>query len=228
MVFAAASLQDVLPATQPEPARLRFNFAGTQQLRTQLENGAYADVFASADRRHMEALSRQGLVEAPELFACNRLVVVVPATNPAQINGLGDLVKARRLVLAAPEVPAGRYAEEAIDCAARLFGPGFPAEVRKRIVSRELNVRQALGKVALGEADAAIVYRTDAQAAKDAVRAFALSTECDVLSEYPIAVVAASRHKDRARAFIAGLSSAKGRAALEAAGFTRCDEATAR
>src|SRR5512140_81534 len=172
VVFAASSLREAFGDVgaelrqQSAQADVQFNFAGTQDLATQLRHGARADVFASADERQLEQLVREGLVEPPRVFACNALVVIAPAQNPAQLHSLEDLPKARRLIIAAPEVPAGRYAEEVIARAQAVYGAAWGDAVRARLVSRELNVRQVLSKVALGEADAGLVYRTDAEATR--------------------------------------------------------------
>lgn len=224
-VFAAASLRDVFGAlgTTFEHAhpgvKVRFNFAGSQELRTQLEHGAPADVMASADTRHMDAALAGGLVETPRLFATNAPVIVVPADNPARVHALSDLATVRRLVLGAPEVPIGGYTLQIFERAGARFGSDFPARVQARVVSRELNVRQVLTKVMLGEADAGIVYRTDARSAGDRVRTVEIPPELNVLAEYPLAVVARTPHPELARAWQALVTGAEGQAALGRAGF---------
>src|SRR5215813_2573391 len=145
-VFAAASLRDVfgtLGATfekQHPGLRLRFNFGGSQDLRTQLEHGALADVFASADRKQMELALARGLVDPPSIFATNTPVIAVPAGNPAKIRGLADLASVGRLVIGAPEVPIGAYTLQILDRARTAAGADFPDRVQARVVSRELNV----------------------------------------------------------------------------------------
>ena len=224
-VFAAASLRDVFGAlgTRFERAhpgvKVRFNFAGSQELRTQLEHGAPADVFASADTRHMEAARAGNLVEAPRLFATNAPVVVVPADNPARVHALPDLAMVERLVLGTPEVPIGAYTLQILERAGARLGAQFPARVQARVVSRELNVRQVLTKVVLGEADAGIVYRTDARSAGDRVRTVEIPPEVNVLAEYPLAVLARAPHPELARAWVALVTGAEGQAALSNAGF---------
>jgi molybdate transport system substrate-binding protein len=189
---------------------VRLQFAGSQELRAQVEHGQPADVIATADQRHMDALAAQRLVAAPALFARNELVIAVPQGNPARIGSLSDLARATRVVLAATEVPAGRYAEQALEKA------GVRQAVLPRVVSRELNVRQVAAKVALGEADAAIVYRTDATSRVEMV---AIPPELNVSAEYPIAPLLQAPHPELARSFVAFVLSAEGQSILRAAGF---------
>lgn len=215
-IFAASSLHEAFVALgkafqQQHPgAEVEFNFAGSQELRVQLENGARADVFASADARHMEALQQQGLVSEPKVFARNELVLITPAANPARIHALADLPKARRIVLGAAAVPVGGYSEQLLGAQ----GEAFRAAVLARVVSRELNVRQVLAKVALGEADAGIVYRTDAATAKDRVQSVELPGA--PVAEYPIAALGAS---PLGREFVELVLSQRGRDILRHYGF---------
>ncbi len=183
-----------------------LNFAGSQALRLQIEGGAPADVFASADVEHMQALA--SMVEPPGVFARNALVLVVPKGNPAGLRSLADLPRATRVVLAAPEVPAGRYARRALDAA------GLRAAVEPKVVSHELNVRLVLNRVAMGEADAGIVYRTDALAAADRVDVLPIEAERGV---YPIAVL--KGRGEAARAFVDLVRGDVGRRVLGARGF---------
>ena len=227
-VFEAASLKDVF-------ARLarRFeadnggvevvaNAAGSQELRAQLEHGAQADVFASADRKHMDALAAQGLVVAPTLFACNEPVVIVRAGLAHGLAAFADLPRAERLVVGAPEVPIGAYTLRILDKAAAKLGADFRARVEARIVSRELNVRQVLAKVALGEADAGVVYRSDALTARDKVQIVEIPPDLNVTAEYPIAALKAAPHAALARRFIDLVRSPVGVGALREAGFVPC------
>jgi len=224
-VFAAASLRDVfgtLGSTferENPGSKVQFNFAGSQELRTQLEHGAPADVFVSADMKHMDAARKGGLVDAPKLFATNAPVIVVPADNPGKVASLKDLATVKRLVIGTPEVPVGTYTLQILDKAKSKYGPDFPAQVQARVVSRELNVRQVLTKVSLGEADAGIVYRTDARSAGDKVRVVEIPAELNVLADYPIATVTKAPHADLARAWVALVTGPTGQAALKDAGF---------
>jgi molybdate transport system substrate-binding protein len=225
VVFAAASLKEAFEALAPpfEEAhpgtRVRFSFAGSQELRTQLEQGAGADVFAAADLAHMAALEKEGLVTAPRTFARNEPVIVVPRGNPAGIRSLLDLPKSRRVVVGAPEVPIGRYTARIFEAAGRKHGAALRARLEGSIASRELNVRQVLAKVALGEADAGIVYRTDALAAKDRVEVVVVPADLNVVAEYPIATLTASRQAALARGFVDLVLSGEGQRRLRAAGF---------
>src|SRR5690606_12049930 len=135
---------------------IRLNFAGSQTLRLQLEQGAAADVFASADPSHMDALVQAGLAGEPQTFARNSLVVVVPRDNPADIDTFEDLGAARTLVVGNDAVPIGRYTQALLDRARTRLGDRFVERIDDAVVSRENNVRLVLAKVVLGEADAAI------------------------------------------------------------------------
>ncbi|RPH72827.1 MAG: molybdate ABC transporter substrate-binding protein [Myxococcaceae bacterium] len=224
-VFAAASLRDVFGALgttferEHPGTKVQFNFAGSQELRTQIEHGAPADVFASADTKHMDAARKAGLVDAPKLFATNAPVIVVPADNPGKVGSLKDLATVKRLVIGTPEVPIGTYTLQILEKAKSELGPDFPARVQARVVSRELNVRQVLTKVMLGEADAGIVYRTDARSAGDKVRTVEIPVELNVLAEYPIATVTRAPHPELARAWVALVTGPAGQTALKDASF---------
>jgi len=227
LVFEAASLKDafarLIPTFEHEHpgTKVIVNAAGSQELRAQIEHGAAADLFASADRRHMDALVAAKLVEAPAVFACNQLVIVTrPGLEP--VKSLGDLPRAERVVVGAPEVPVGAYTGKMLENAARLYGADFRRRLDRHIVSRELNVRQVLAKVLMGEADAAIVYASDAVAARDKLRVVPLPTALNPVAEYPIAVVRGARHAQLARAFIELLNSPTGAGALRDAGFIAC------
>jgi molybdate transport system substrate-binding protein len=224
-VFAAASLREAFgeigAAFEREHpgTHIVFSFAGSQELRLQIEHGAPADVFASADQRHALALRSQQLVLEPRTFARNGLVLVVPRKNPAQLSSLRDLPRAKKIVLAAVEVPIGAYTAKALDAAAREYGAAFAQAVRANVVSRELNVRQVLAKVELGEADAGIVYRSDAQAAAGRVEAIAIPRAFDQVAEYPIAIVAGAREPQFAALFVEAVLSQAGQAVLQLRGF---------
>jgi molybdate transport system substrate-binding protein len=226
-VFAAASLRDVFGTLgasfekEHPGVKAQFNFGGSQELRTQLEQGAPADVFASADTRHMDAARQAGVVDAPKLFATNDPVIVVPADNPGNVKSLADLATVKRLVIGTSQVPIGLYTMQILEKAKARLGPDFPARVQARVASRELNVRQVLTKVMLGEADAGIVYRTDARSAGDKVRIVEIPPEFNVVAEYPIATVARASNAELARAWVSLVTGPTGQAALEGAGFGR-------
>lgn len=226
VVFAAASLRDAFTALGADFERahpgvdLTFNFAGTQELRTQLEHGAAVDVFASADQLHMDELVRSARATAPVVFARNEPVVVVSTEAAASLRSFAELPSATRIVIGTPEVPIGRYTLEVLDRAsATTLGPDFRARVEARVVSRELNVRQVLAKVSLGEAQAGIVYRTDAQSARSQVSVVTIPSEINVTADYPIAVLSHAAHPALGRAFVAFVLSADGQRTLSRAGF---------
>ncbi len=209
-VYAASSLTEVFEQLAPDA---RFNFAGSDELATQLREGARADVFAAASPRYPGELFDEGIVDSPVVFATNRLVIVVPSENPAGIRALDDLAAAdARLVVGGEGVPIGDYTREFLERAGRL-------DVLERVVSEEEDVKGVLAKVALGEADAGFVYATDARAAGDDVVAIELPSELQGQIEYPVAVLRDTEHGDDARGFVELLRSPRGREALRAAGF---------
>jgi molybdate transport system substrate-binding protein len=229
-VFAAASLSEAFTDLGARFHRIhpdldvRFNFAGSQQLAAQLAQGAGADLFASADERWMQDVVSRGLATGtPVTFARNRLVVIVPATNPSRIGRLADLARPGvKLVIAADAVPAGRYARAVLAALARQ--PGYPADFARRalanVVSEEDNVKAVVGKVRLGEADAGIVYRSDVtRGVARYVRAFAIPAAANAIASYPVAALAGAPHPDAARAFIELLLSPEGQEALARHGF---------
>ena len=226
-VSAAASLTDAFekiaaafenghPGTSVE-----LNFAGSHVLRTQIEQGAAVDVFASADAEHMQALERGRLVDRGQVFARNRIVVAVPVRD-AKVAGLQDLARpGTKVVVAGPAVPVGKYTAEVLarlDGAA-LFPAGYRAGVEANVVSHETNVRAVLAKVALGEADAGFVYATDAASSAAKVRTIDIPARYNVVAEYPIAVLTRSAAGDNAKAFVSFALGAEGQAILRGHGF---------
>jgi molybdate transport system substrate-binding protein len=229
-VFAASSLTDAFNAiaTDLEAANpgldLVFNFAGSQALVTQLAEGAKADVFASANTSQMKAATDGGVINGePQVFAHNRLAIVVPKDNPAGIASVADLGnKNVKLVLAAENVPVGQYTRQSICIAgadATTYGDGFIDNVSANIVSNETNVKNVLAKVQLGEADAGIVYVTDvtSDAAAD-VTLIDIPDTVNVIASYPVAAVT-DGNADAANAFITYLLSAEGQETLASFGF---------
>jgi molybdate transport system substrate-binding protein len=230
VVFEAASLRDVFARLavrfEADNAGVKVvaNAAGSQELRAQIEHGAAADVFASADRKQMDALAAQHLVAAPSLFACNEPVMIVRRglAPPPDLKTFADLPRAERIVVGAPEVPIGAYTLQILAKAAARLGADFPKRVGAKIASRELNVRQVLAKVALGEADAGIVYRSDALGARDRVQVVDIPPDMNVTAAYPIALVTAAPHAELGRRWIDLVRSPAGVAALREAGFVPC------
>lgn len=209
-VFAAASLTEVFQALDPDA---RYSFAGSDELATQLREGARADVYASASPRYADELHAEGIVEEPQAFATNRLVLVVPSDNPAGIDSVGDLGGDDiRLVVGGPGVPVGDYARAAL----RELGL---SHVLDQVVSNEEDAKGVLGKVAAGEADAGFVYATDAKAAAGDVRTIGLPDEAAADIHYPIAIVTETEDREAAERFVERVVGAEGRRALAAAGF---------
>jgi molybdate transport system substrate-binding protein len=230
VVFEAASLKDAFARLaqrfekEHPGVKVVTNATGSQELRAQIEHGAGADVFASADCKHMDALLSQGLVAAPAVFTCNEPVVVVRAALASSLKTLADLPRAERIVIGTPEVPIGAYTVQILQNAAARYGTDFPKRVEEKVASRELNVRQVLAKVALGEADAGIVYRSDALAAGGKVQVIAIPPELNVTAEYPIARLQKAPRPDLARQWIELVKSEAGAAALREAGFLPCQK----
>jgi len=229
-VFAAASLHEAfvplgaLLERRHPGLRVRFNFAGSQQLVAQLQQGAAADVFAPADLGWMARAREHGLVADSSVeFARNRLVIVVPSADPGHVRSPADLArKGVKLVLGAAAVPVGHYARDLLMNLSR--EPGFPADystlVMRNVASEEENVTSVLGKVRLGEVDAGIVYASDVQGdTRDEVRVLEVPASANVIASYPIAVLRDARSPALAREFMVLARSAEGRRALERAGF---------
>ena len=228
-VFAAASLTDAFEQikTDLEAAHggltIAYNFAGTQALVTQLKEGAEADVFAPANYAQMETASENGsIMGEPVTFVRNRLAIVVPVDNPADVQTPADLGKEGvRLVLAQAEVPVGRYAREAICKMGQereAFREGFVERVGANIVSEEEDVRDVLTKVQLGEADAGVVYVSDAAGAGDRVQTINIPTEINVIATYPISPVKGG-DAVLADAFIGYVLGPEGQGTLQRYGF---------
>lgn len=215
-VFAAASLTEAFrdAASTLENSHpglsVTYSFAGSQQLVSNVKNGAPADVIATADAQTMRALVTAGLVETPRTFARNRLEIAVARGNPKAIRGLADLADPRiAVVLADPSVPAGRFARQAFQKAGVTVTPK----------SNELDVKAALQKVAAGDADAAVVYTTDVSSAADRVDGVSIPDSQNVIAVYPIAVVRSTQHRDAAVAFVDEAVAGDVQRALRRRGF---------
>jgi molybdate transport system substrate-binding protein len=213
-VFAAASLTAAFTELGQQytsangGTKVTFNFAGSQALATQIQQSAPADVFASADLANMDKV--KDLVDTPKSFASNLLAIVVEKGNPKGVKGLDDLGDGDlKVVLAAEEVPAGRYAKQILDKAGVSVTP----------VSQEDNVKAVVTKVSLGEADAGIVYVTDVSAGGDKVEGVDIPQTENVTATYPIATVKAGKAQDKAQAFMDLVLSDQGQQVLEQFGF---------
>jgi molybdate transport system substrate-binding protein len=230
-IFAAASLADAFKKLGEDfqlknpQVEIIYNFAGSQQLSQQLAQGAPADIFASADMTQMQAAIDTGRVQTQMISAMagNRLVVITPASNPGTVTNLQGLAKdGLKLVLAAPEVPAGAYTLQFLDKASDNpeFGEGFKDQVLSNVVSYEENVRAVLSKVILGEADAGIVYLSDAlKAGPTQVLFMLIPQEINVNATYWIAPVADTSQEEIVRQFIDYVLSEEGQTTLTIFGF---------
>jgi molybdate transport system substrate-binding protein len=229
-VFAAASLSDAFGEIgrqmerENQDLQVRFNFAGSNQLALQIESGAQADVFASADLPWMSYLAeRERLAGAAQIFAHNRMVAIVPKTNPARIRGLRDFGRRGiKLVLAGEAVPAGQYARAILrNLASRPeFGEDFARRTLANLVSEEENVRAVVTRVQLGEADAGFCYVSDALGPPARyLRTFPIPEEANVLAEYTIAVMKSAPKHDLAEAFVEKVFSPGGQRILAHYGF---------
>ena len=210
-VYAAASLSDAFPKID---ASQRYAFGGSNTLAAQIQQGAPADVFASANMTLPNQLFAKGLCSKPVVFARNALVIVVPRTNPARIRSVYDLTRAGvKLVVAGPGVPVGGYTLQV------LKNLNLTAAVQKNVVSQETDVREVLSKVALGEADAGFVYSTDAKTVPGRVTAVRVPAWAQPKVRYGMCVVSSSGDKTDARAFVSRVLGRAGQARLLAAGF---------
>jgi len=210
-VFAAASLTEVFPKIAKTP---RYSFAGSDQLALQIRQGAPADVFASASPKQTQLLYHDGIVRKPVTFATNKLVVIVPKSNPASIHSVYDLRRSGiKLVIGDQSVPIGSYTRTLLDSL------GIKDAVLKNVVSQETDVKGIVAKVALGEADAGFVYVTDARPVASKVQKFLLPAWAQPPIRYQVAVVSSTGRRVEARSFMNKLLSKRGRLLLKRAGF---------
>jgi molybdate transport system substrate-binding protein len=230
-VYAAASLTDAfselgkLMEQDSLPTRVRYNFAGSQQLAVQLEQGAKADVFASADPRWMDYVQERHLTAGPsKIFAHNRLVVILPKSNPGHVRELQDLARRGvKLVVGAEAVPVGKYTREMFHRLERRpgFPPAYGDNVLANVVSQEENVKSVVAKVQLGEADAGVVYRSDVTPrVAPSITVLEIPDDANVLASYPIAVLSGTADSVAARAFLALILGPEGRRVLARHGLT--------
>jgi molybdate transport system substrate-binding protein len=218
-VFAAASLKASFTEIgarfeKAHPGtRVTFNFAGSSDLVAQLQQGAPADVFASADTRNMDKAKADSLTaSSPVSFAANTLEIAVPPGNPAKVATLADLARPGvKVVVCAPVVPCGAAAT-AVEAA---------AQVDITPVSEEQSVTDVLGKVTSGEADAGLVYVTDVRSAGDAVEGIEFPESSAAVNTYPIATLKNSRNRALADAFLKAVTGEPGQGVLAAAGFAK-------
>jgi molybdate transport system substrate-binding protein len=210
-VYAAASLTDVFPKIDGAP---KYAFGGSNTLAAQIQHGAPADVFASANMTLPNQLHAKGLCSKPVVLTRNTLVIVVPKANPRGIKSVYDLAKPGiKLDVAGPGVPVGSYTLQI------LKNMNLSASVTKNVVSQETDVREVLAKVALGEADAGFVYSTDAKTVPGRVTMIKVPAWAQPKVQYGVCVVTASGNKADGQAFIAKVVGKPGQAKLIAAGF---------
>lgn len=215
-VFAAASLNKVFPQIAEEVfnkeypnVKVTFSFDGSKSLIEQLSAGAPADVLATADEKNMDTASADNLVTAPKIFAQNVLTLVTPIDNPGKITGVNDSLDGQKLVICAPGVPCGNATEKL----AALVG------ITLKPVSEEQSVTDVLGKVESGQADAGLVYATDAKSAEGKVLVIPVQQADEVVNRYPIAQVDTAKDPKLAEAFIEAVLSPDGQRILESYGF---------
>jgi len=225
-VLAASSLKNVLPeigtlfTEEHAGVTLSFSFGGTGQLAAQIQQGAPADVFAGASTKYGDQLASAGLIDPYESFCTNRLVLVVPSSNPAGITALLDLsTKPAKVVVGSESVPIGTYTRAVLENLNGLFGPGYSEAVLGRVVSNEDSATSIITKVESGEADAGFVYVTDALAAGPKVQSIPLPSEAQAVVIYPIAAVRASKNATKARQLVEFVLTAPAQQLLEQAGF---------
>ncbi len=227
-VFAAASLTDAFTEIkeQLEAANpgfdIVYNFAGSQALRTQLEQGADADVFASADAPQMEQAKQSRVVENESpIFIRNRLAVIVPKDNPAGIDEFRDIANdSVKLDLAAANVPVGNYSRQAFQKASADYGAELERNALRNVVSEEENVKQVVTKVQLGEADAGIVYVSDVTpSVGEDVSVIDIPDAYNQIAEYPIALTKDAGNRSAATAFVAYVLSTQGQNVLKSHNF---------
>jgi molybdate transport system substrate-binding protein len=229
-VFAAASLTDAFNEIGAEFKKanpgvdIKFNYAASTALRTQIEQGAKADIFASADQIQMDNAKKAGVIQGNDpLFVKNKLVVIYPTANPGRIMTIQDLAKPGvKFVLTDANVPIGAYARQALEkmSADPMFGADFRQKVLANLRSEEANVRAVVTKVQLGEADAGIVYASDVtpSVTKD-VQSILIPDQFNTIAAYPIAVVRDAPNKAAAEAFIAFVRSPQGQEVLKRNNF---------
>ncbi|WP_329312816.1 molybdate ABC transporter substrate-binding protein [Streptomyces sp. NBC_01278] len=215
-VLAASSLTDVFKTAgaayeKAHPGtKVNFSFAGSQELAAQVKQGAPADALVTADTKTMDGLKAE--TNDPSIIAKNRLVIATGKGNPFKIDDLKDLADSKiKVVLAAPEVPVGRYSKQILDA----------QKIEVKPVSQEPNVRAVLSKVELGEADAGLVYKTDSAKSGDKVVNVDIPDDQNAVASYPAAALKASKNAEAAAAFVAWLSSPEAQKILQDAGFQK-------
>lgn len=230
-VFTAASLTgaftDIARAYEAENPGIKVDlvFDGSQTLRTQIEQGANADIFVSASTKHMQALQNSGFMDNDTVsdFVGNSMALIVPIDNPANITGLADLVKPGvKIVIGTKDVPFGDYTRQVLDklAADPAYGEAYREAVMKNVISEETAVSNVVPKLALGEADAAFVYKSDVSK-EDLTRVarIEIPEDYNVQATYPLGILANSPHKAEGESFIEFVRGPAGSAILQDYGF---------
>jgi molybdate transport system substrate-binding protein len=230
VVYAASSLTDPFNKIKADlekanpGLKITYSFGGSNTLRAQLEQGAKADVFASANQTEMDNALQSSLVAGKgQVFARNRLVVILPKNNPGKVTKLQDLANpGLKFVTAAKDVPVGGYTLTALGKMSQdaAFTPDFAAKARANFVSQESNVKQVVTKVQLGEADAGICYLTDISASvQNDITTLEIPDRFNTLASYPISVLEGASNTAGAQAFVAYVTGSQGQDTLKMYGF---------
>lgn len=230
VVFCAASLTGAFGEMgqiyeDENGVDVMLNFDGTQAIRTQVEQGAIADVFISANKNHMDALMAEGFMDndTVSIFTENRMVVIVPADNPADIQSLSDLAEPGVMIITGvKDAPFGSYTLQVLDKLANdsTYGPKYREAVMSNVISQETSVSHLVSKIALGEADAGFAYQSDiSPELSEQVSKVVIPDQYSVVAEYPLGRLKESENPDQAARFIEFVRSTEGRAVLEKYGF---------
>jgi molybdate transport system substrate-binding protein len=223
-VLAASSLTDAFGELghtfeeQNQGVQVKQTFGASSDLLAQIEQGAPADVFASAAEEEMDTADKDGLVSGtPRVFVKNREVIMVPRDNPAGINSLEDMAEPDiKLVLAAKDVPAADYAVEILGKANREYGPGFEQDVLSNVVSREADVRASVNRVVVGDADATFGYASDyTPDIRDKVKVIKIPPDLNIIATYPVASLKDAEDPELARQWVDLVTSEEGQKVLE-------------
>jgi molybdate transport system substrate-binding protein len=223
-ILAASSLTDAFGELgntfeeQNQGVEVKQTFGASSDLLAQIQQGAPADVFASAAEEEMNTAVKDGLVpRKPEVFVKNREVIMVPKDNPANINSLEDMAKPdTKLVLAAKDVPAADYAIEILGKANKEYGPDFEQDVLSNVVSREVDVRASVNRVVVGDADATFGYASDyTPDIRDKVKIIKIPPEQNIVATYPIAALKDAKAPELAKKWVDLVTSEEGQKVLE-------------
>jgi molybdate transport system substrate-binding protein len=210
-----------------------FNFDGSQALRTQIDNGAYADVFASANKKQMDAVKNGGLMNNSSIviFTRNKLALIIPKDNPADIGNLSDLAKpGLKIVMGTKDVPVGDYALQIISRLGNdsAYGPDYETKVLANVISQETNVNYVVTKVALGEADVGFAYVSDiTEDMTGKLDRIDIPDEYNINASYPLGIMQESKYPAESQKFMNLAMSEEGKAVLKKYGFMSAESSAA-